>query len=308
MIQPNFTTKKVDQTQNSGTFIMEPLSPSFGESIGNALRRTLLSSLKGSAVTAVKIDGVSHLFSSLKGVKETPLELTLNLKQVRFTVPSDGTLKVNISKKGVGKVYGKDIEGEAVVVNKDAYIGEITDAKGKLEIEALIESGTGYVSVEEQTAHEFGFIPIDSSFSPVRKVSYHVEDARVGRKTNFDRLIMTIETDGSISPEEALQQAVAILTEQLAYILKKEETVVPKQDGTQSNLPSGEIDKKFYDLIIDELNLPSRVVNALLRENIETVADLIKTGEDKLVVFKGLGRKSIDLIKEELKKLGVDWK
>jgi len=308
MIQPNFLTKSIDVTANSGTFVIEPLSPSFGESMGNALRRTLLSSLKGSTIVAVKIEGASHLFSSLKGVKETALELTLNLKHIRFITSSEGTLKIKISKKGVGKVYAKDIEGEAEVVNKDAYIGEITDPKGKIEIEGLIESGIGYVASEEQTTKEFGFISLDSSFSPVKKVSYSVEAARVGRKTNYDRLIINIETDGSINPEEALRQSSTILSQQFSYVFAKDEVVPQNKEGDSVSEVSNEIDKKFYDLIIDELNLPSRVVNALLRENIETVADLIKTGEEKLVVFKGLGRKSIELIKEELKKLGVEWK
>jgi DNA-directed RNA polymerase subunit alpha len=308
MIQPNFVTKKAGITSHSGTFILEPLSPSFGESMGNALRRTLLSSLKGSTIVAVKIEGVSHLFSTIKGVKETALELTLNLKHVRFLAASEGTLKMKISKKGVGKIYAKDIEGEAEVVNKDAYIGEITDPKGKIEIEGIIESGIGYVSSEEQTTKEFGFISLDSSFSPVKKVSYTVEAARVGRKTNYDRLIINIDTDGSINPEEALKQSSSILALQFSHIFATDETTTQKKEGAMVSTMSSEIDKKFYDLIIDELNLPSRVVNALLRENIETVADLIKTGEEKLVVFKGLGRKSIELIKEELKKLGVEWK
>jgi len=308
MIQPNFITKSKDITSNSGTFILEPLSPSFGESIGNALRRTLLSSLEGSTIVAVKIEGASHLFSALKGVKETALELTLNLKHVRFSALSEGSLKVKISKKGIGKVYAKDIEGEAEVVNKDAYIGEITDPKGKIEIECLIESGIGYISSEEQTTKEFGFISLDSSFSPVKRVSYSVEAARVGRKTNYDRLIMNIETDGSITSEEALKRSSSILSAQFSHVFAKDEVSSQKKEGEAVSEVSNEIDKKFYDLIIDELNLPSRVVNALLRENIETVADLIKTGEGKLVVFKGLGRKSIELIKEELKKLGVEWK
>jgi len=308
MIQPSFTTKSINVTANTGTFTLEPLSPSFGESIGNALRRTLLSSLQGSTIVAVKIEGASHLFSALKGVKETALELTLNLKHVRFSALTEGSLKIKISKKGVGKVYAKDIEGEAEVVNKDAYIGEITDAKGKIEIEGLIESGIGYVSSEEQVTKEFGFISLDSSFSPVKKVSYNVEAARVGRKTNYDRLIINIETDGSIGPEEALKQSSAILSAQFSHIFVKDEALSLQKEGESVAVMSNEIDKKFYDLIIDELNLPSRIVNALLRENIETVADLIKTGEEKLVVFKGLGRKSIELIKEELKKLGVEWK
>jgi len=309
MIQPTFITKKVSSTADYGKFVFEPLAPSFGNSMGNALRRTLLSSLKGAAIVAVKVEGVPHLFSTLKGVKETALELTLNLKQVNFIPSAEGVAKIKLEKKGVGKVFAKDIEGEAKVVNPDLYIGEITDDKGKIMIEALVESGYGYVSAEEQTTKEFGFVNVDSSYSPVQKVNFNVEEARVGSKNINDRLIIELWTDGSLTPEEALKQSAEIITKQFAHMFVITDEKAPEKEGDAA-APEvvGQIDKKFYDLIIDELNLPSRVVNALLRENIETVADLIKIGEEKLVSFKGLGRKSIELIKEELVKLGVEWK
>ncbi|OGK62212.1 DNA-directed RNA polymerase subunit alpha [Candidatus Roizmanbacteria bacterium RIFOXYB2_FULL_38_10] len=308
MLTPNFSTKKMQSTSDYEQFVLEPLAPSFGQTMGNSLRRTLLSSLKGAAIVGVKIDDVPHLFSSLKGVKETALEIVLNLKLIKFKLTGEGSFKVKISKKGIGKVYAKDIEGEAEVVSEDLYIAEITDAKGKLEIEAIVEEGYGYILAEEQQTKEFGYIAIDSSFSPVKKVNFKTEGARVGRKTNFDRLILDIWTDGSITPEEALKQSAKTLTTQFNHILTVESTTSGATPGeAKTSEVKAEIDKKFYDLIIDELNLPSRVVNALLRENIETVADLIKIGEDKLVVFKGLGKKSIELIKDELKKLGVQW-
>lgn len=311
MLTANFVTKKGESTNTHGVFTFEPLSPSFGQTMGNTLRRTLLSSLRGGAIVAVKIDEVPHLFSSLKGVKETALEITLNLKQVKFKVEDEGTFKVTLSKKGIGKVYAKDIEGEVAVVNPDAYIAEITDEKGKIEIEAMVESGYGYVLAEEQTTKEFGFVTVDSSFSPVTKVNFKVESARVGSKSNYDRLLLEVWTDGSVTPEEALKASSKTVAEQFNHVLAIEETAKTETDsgvaGTAPAVaPKAEIDKKFYDLIIDELNLPSRVVNALLRENIETVADLINIGEGKLVSFKGLGKKSIELIKEELKKLGVE--
>jgi DNA-directed RNA polymerase subunit alpha len=260
-------------------------------------------------MVGLKIEGIPHLFSSLKGVKETALEIVLNMKQLKFKVTGEGTFKINLTKRGVGKVYAKDIEGECEVVDKEVYIAEITDPKGKLEIEGLVEDGYGYVLADEQPTKEFGYISVDSSFSPVKKVNFKIEGARVGRKTNFDRLILDVWTDGSITPEEALRQSSKILFEQFNHVFALQDTV---RDGGVSNETKNaeggvEIDKKFFDLIIDELNLPSRVVNALLRENIETVADLIKIGEDKLVAFKGLGKKSIELIKDELKKLGVKW-
>lgn len=308
MLTPQFVTKTVETSPSYGVFSLEPLTKSFGESMGNALRRTLLSALEGTAVTAVKVEGVPHLFSALKGVKETALELTLNLKQVRFKRATDGVHKVSLAKKGIGKVFASDLEGDIEIVNGDLYIGEITDAKGKIELEVLVENGRGYVLAEDQTEKETGYIVLDSAFSPVKKVNFSVEEARVGRKTDADRLVLHVWTDGSVSPEDALKEAASVLSGQFSHVFAQ--TDVQNQKGGVDNEVSGaqEIDKKFHDLIIDELNLPSRVVNALLRENIETVADLVRVGEEKLVAYKGLGRKSIDLIKDELKKLGFEWK
>jgi DNA-directed RNA polymerase subunit alpha len=309
MVSINFYTKKNDLGPNHSQFVIEPLEPSFGQSMGNALRRTLLSSMRGAAITSVKIDGAPHFFSTLKGVKESVLDLIMNMKQLRFEVPGEGKYKISLSKKGAGRITGKDIEGELTVINKDLYIGEITDDKGKISIEALVQTGRGYVSGDEQEVKEYGFTNIDSSFSPVQKVNFQVEEARVGRKTNFDRLIINITTNGSITPEQALHDSAVILTGQFQRIVSGEDKPVAETGVEDTEKARQEqIDKKFSDLIIDELNLPSRVVNALLRENIETVADLIKIGKDKLVGLKGLGRKSIDLIEEELKKLGVELK
>ncbi|MFA5136288.1 MAG: DNA-directed RNA polymerase subunit alpha [Patescibacteria group bacterium] len=308
MLIPNFTTKKLESSESYAQFVFEPLYQSFGQTIGNSLRRTLLSSLKGTAIVAVKIEDVPHLFSSIKGVKETALEIVLNLKQIKFKTGGEGTFKIALSKKGIGKVYAKDIEGEVKPVDENLYIAEITDVKGKLEIEALVEDGYGYILAEEQQTKEFEYISVDASFSPIRKVNFKLEGARVGRKTDFERLILDLWTDGSITPEDALRQAAKTLAEQFNHVLAIESVTESATPGeTKATGTASEIDKKFYDLIIDELNLPSRVVNALLRENIETVADLIKIGEDKLVVFKGLGKKSIELIKDELNKLGVEW-
>jgi len=307
MLTPQFITKTGETSETFGVFTLEPLSKSFGESMANALRRTLLSSLEGTAAVAVKFEEVPHLFSVLKGVKETALEITLNLKLIRFKKGAEGIHTVKLSKKGIGKVFASDLEGDIEVVNKDQYLGEITDTKGKIELEALVESGYGYVAANDQSQKEFGYIAIDSSFSPVKKVNYKVEEARVGRKSDADRVILSIWTDGSITPEESLKQAAALLVAQFSHVFVQSEAL--NASATPSlDAASGEMDKKFNDLIIDELNLPSRVVNALLRENIETVADLVKIGEEKLVAYKGLGRKSIDLIKDELKKLGFEWK
>lgn len=307
MINPSFFTQKVEETSTYGKFTIEPLPLSMAQSIGHALRRTLLSSLPGAAVTNVKVDGVSHMFSTLKGVKESVLELILNLKQLRFEPTGSGPFKVSLKMKGIGKVYGKDVEGEVKVVNTDLYLGEITDEKGKLDIEMTVEVGYGYSSVDDRETKEFGYIPVDAFFSSVKKANFKVEEARVGRKSNHERLIVEVWTDGSIMPNEALRQSALTLSEYFSHILSGKDVQVVKAD--QSGEAAGDIiDKKLFDVIIDELSLPSRVINALLREKIETVADLVKVGKEKLTNMKGVGKKSIELIEIELKKMSIELK
>lgn len=306
MISPSFYTKKVELTDSYGKFVLEPLPLSFGNSLGNALRRTLLSSLEGSAVTQVKIGGVPHLFSTLKGIKESALEVVLSLQQLRFQTSREGSFKVSLDVKGAKKVFGKDLKGEAKVVNEDHYIGQVTDSKGKLTIDAIVETGVGSISRDEVEKKESGYITVDAFFSPVKKVNFKVEEARVGRKTNFDRLIIEVWTDESMNPQDALKKAATILTNHLAHILSGKDNLQAKVEEERKEQGEREIDPKLKDIIIDELNLPSRVINALLRENIETIADLIKVGKEKLISVKGLGKKSYLLIEEELKKMGIE--
>ncbi|MBI5127602.1 DNA-directed RNA polymerase subunit alpha [Candidatus Roizmanbacteria bacterium] len=305
MLNPNFFTQKHEEG-NYGKFIFEPLPLSFGQSLGHSLRRTIMSSLKGAAVTQVKIEGAPHLFSTLPGVKESVLEIVLNLKQLKFNVKEAGTFKISLEVKGAKKVYGKDIEGEIEPVNKDLYLGEISDDKGKLSLEAIVEVGYGYSTVEEREQKEFGFIAVDAFFSPIKKVNAKVEETRVGRKANYEKLTLEVWTDGSLTPSDAVKQASVLLSEYFAHILSGKDTPSAKKEKTAEEVKQEEIDKKLYEIIIDELNLPSRVINALLREKIETVADLIKVGKEKLIEMKGVGKKSIQLIEEELKKMGVE--
>ena len=308
MINPNFYTQKIEDGETYGKFVIEPLAPSFGQSLGVALRRVLLSSLKGAAITNVKIGEAPHLFSTIKGVKESVLDIVLNLKQLKFEVSGDGPFKVNLSSKGPKKIYGKDIEGEANIVNKDQYIAEITNSKGKLDIEAIVELGRGNLLTEEREKTEIGYIPVDAFFSPVSKVNFKVEEARVGRKSNLDRLILEIWTDGTLKPAEALRYSSVLLSDYFGYILSGQDTPKPKADEGGELAQKELVDQKLFEVIIDELNLPSRVINALLRENIETVADLVKAGKDSLTNMKGVGKKSIELIEEELRKMGIELK
>ena len=306
MLKPMFTVKVVEKYQDYGSFIYEPLHTSFGNTIGNAFRRTLLSSLPGYAITNVKFKHASHFFTTISGVKESVLDIVLNLKQVRFESEEDGPFDVKISAKGKRKIFAKDLEGNIKVVNGDLYLGEITDAKGVLEMEGIVRKGYGYQS-EEEIEEVTGYVRIDGSFSPVTRVNFKVEEARVGSRTDFERLLLEVWTDGSIDPEESIKQAGTILANHFSAIISIEELT---DEDKKALIEASKLDTnpKAYETIIDELNLPSRVINALLRENIETVADLVERGYEDLVNLKGVGKKSIDLIEEELKKMDVSLK
>ncbi|OGK52340.1 DNA-directed RNA polymerase subunit alpha [Candidatus Roizmanbacteria bacterium RIFCSPLOWO2_01_FULL_44_13] len=305
MLNPNFTTVKTEEG-NYGKFVFEPLHQGFGQSLGHALRRTLLSALSGAAITNVKIEGADHLFTTIPGLKESVLDVVLNLKELKFDVSEGGPYKIKINVKGAKKVTAEDVEGELSPVNRDLYIAELSEEKGRLQIEAIVEVGVGYSAVSERDKKEYGFIPVDAFFSPIKKVNIKVEEARVGRKANFDKLTVEIWTDGSTSPESALKEATNLLSNHFSYILSGRDVPAPKSSEGEGQAEKEAIDKKLYEIIIDELNLPSRVINALLREKIETVADLIKAGRPKLMDMKGVGKKSIQLIEEELKKMGIE--
>src|SRR3989338_8947480 len=262
MLKPNFVTKK-DVQGNYGKFEITPLPGGFGHSLGNALRRVLLSSIEGAAITYVKINDVVHAFSTIDGVKESVLDIILNLKGLRFKTAGKGPFKMKLSVKGKGKITGAQFEGGDVeVVNKDAYIAEITAASTKLEIEITVDQGYGYSPSEEKEDKAFGILALDSVFSPVTKAMYRVENERVGRKSNFDKLILELWTDGSISPESALQQSAATLSEYFGFIFSGNDK--PASSDSDSEVRSevgGAVDPKVYEIIIDELDLPTRVIN-----------------------------------------------
>lgn len=306
MIQPIFSVKIEQQDERYGKFVYEPFNNSFAHSIGNALRRTLLSSLPGSAAAYVQFKKAPHLFSTIKGVKESVLDIALNLKQIRFRNTNSDRSLSKLSVKGLGKIYAKDIVGEAEVINGDQYIAEITDSKSELEIEIIVISGYGYQPSEEKLP-ETDFIALDSAFSPIVKVNFNVEEARVGRKTDYERLILEVWTDGTVKPFDAVKEASKILASHFSSMVEGKEKV----EEISNNNPSMEVvetKSPAYETIIDELNLPSRVINALLRENIETVSDLVERGKEDLTNLKGVGKKSIDLIIDEVAKMGVELK
>ena len=309
MIKPDFVTKKIEMTGTYGKFTITPLPRGYGHSLGNALRRVFYASIPGSAVSYININKVVHPFSALEGIKESALDIILNIKLLRFTTTGEGPFKMHLTAKTAGKIYAKSfIGGDVAVVNKDQFIAEITKDKKNLEIEIIIEKGVGYSPAEEKEKKAFGMIAVDSSFSPVTKVNYLIETDRIGRKSDYDKLIIEIWTDGSISPEEALKISAATLADFYSYIFSGHDSEAKKNDKLEAKTQTKEVDEKVYETIIDELDLPTRVINALLREKIETVGDLVGRGREELVNLKGVGRKSIDLIQKELDKLDVSLK
>ena len=208
-----FKIKKVKQTSDFGHFIVEPLPRGFGHTLGNSLRRVLLGSLSGAAITQIKINGVKHKFSTLSGLKEDIIELVLNIKQIDLQYEGEKPVKIHLEKSGRGQVKVADIKAPATVkiINKDLVLANLADKKSRLKMEMIVESGTGYLLAEERKSNKVGIIPIDAAFSPVRRVNYRVEDTRVGRQTDLDRLILEITTDGTIKPMEALKEAAKTL-------------------------------------------------------------------------------------------------
>lgn len=298
----------VSEDGNKGVFNIEPLTAGFGHTIGNSLRRVLLSSLEGSAVDSVSIDGVEHEFSTLKGVKEDMVEVILNLKQLRFSLQKDEAV-LTLEKKGKGVVtaadFNKDAECEPMF--PDQPICTITDADGVVSLRATIKKGRGYVTIEakKERSKEVGVITLDSSFSPILRASYEVENTRVGQETNLDKIVLTIETDGSISPKVALQESCRILVSHFSDIGSLPEPeeiveVVAEQAEEEVKLPVNPKTK------IEDAGLSSRTTNALLAGGFKTVSGLLRLSEIKLEGIKGLGAKGLDEVKEMLERAGKE--
>jgi len=301
VMNPSFLISEAESNGFRSTVVIEPLESGYGHTLGNALRRVLLTSLPGTAISKVTIDGVSHQFSSYEGLKEDVVELLLNLKQVRIQSESNesGILRLNV--KGEKDVTAADIECEAgfEVINKDLHIASL--AKGKtLDVEMVVEAGVGYKLASEMETEIVGQIAVDALFSPVIKVSYSVEATRVGRRTDFDKIVFDIQTDGSISPLEAVKQAAEILIKQFNQIV---DPVIPEPEEKAPSLTPEELET--MRLTVEELDLPTRIANALRKGGFETVQDLTKSNKETISKVKNLGGKSIDLIDEALQKKGV---
>ena len=305
---PKITSEDADETV--GTFVVEPLDRGFGYTFGNSLRRVLLSSLEGAAVTSVKIEGVAHEFTSVPGVREDVIDIILNLKGLICRLHGDsGEVEVQVQKDGPGTVKASDIEAPAdlEILNPDLEIANLAE-KGKLELTLTIGRGRGYVPSELNRGpeHTIGVIPIDSMFSPVRRVAYDVEAARVGQRTDYDKLRLDITTDGSIDPREAIAQAAEILIRQLAIFTDIEKI---EGFGEAAAAEGGPVEPALAhgmeNFPIEELELGVRSYNCLKRVGIETIGDLVMKSENELAAIPNFGKKSIEEVKETLGQHGL---
>jgi len=300
---PKIVHEEVEEDR--GIFEIEPLDRGFGYTFGNSLRRVLLSSLEGAAVTSVKIEGISHEFTTLPGVREDVTDVILNLKNLICRLHGDSPeIEVHVAKRGAGAVQASDIEApaELEVLNPELEIAHLSE-KGKLEMTLTIGRGRGYVPAELNRGpeHTIGVIPIDSIFSPVRRVAYDVEAARVGQRTDYDKLRLDVTTDGSISPKDAIGQASEILIRQLAIFTDIERierlTDGGPGDGAQPEMPLAHGMENFP---IEELELGVRSYNCLKRVGIETIGDLVVKTENELAAIPNFGKKSVEEVKETL--------
>lgn len=310
--------KVVLEKDNTGVYQIDGLYPGYGHTLGNSLRRIILSSIPGAAITSVKIDGVPHEFSTIEGVKEDVITLLLNLRQVRFQIISDEPQTVTLSMKGPKKVTAGDITvpGQIKVLNPDLYIAEVTSKKD-ITIEMTVERGLGYVAKEniQKDRVEIGSIVLDAVFTPIRRATYEVENMRVGDRTDFNRLKMLIETDGTISPREVLERSVATMIHQLKAIVgfqeeDFEEAVVKEVQGgapADTDIPEHleEDAKEFLKTRIESLGLSTRTENALAGANIRTVGGLVRKKETDLLETEGLGDKGLQEIRRALANYGI---
>jgi len=286
--------------------IIEPLPTGYAHTLGNSLRRVLLSSIKGAAPTQVEIDGAPHQFTTINGVKEDVVEVSLNLKKLRIKLYSDKPVILTLDQKGPKKVTAADFDcpSDAEIVNKNLLIATLSDSKSHLKMSLMAEAGFGYVPAEERTNSKIGVIGLDSSFSPVTAVNSTVGATRVGHKTGLDKLTLEITTDGTVEPFSAFKQASSILTDFFGRLSSGKESVKeePKVDGAPSqNIPNYEPS----DVMIEELHLPTRTINALKKSGVKTLEDLTPLSKEKLSQIRNLGEKSINEINKLLEKEGL---
>ena len=302
-----------DHSDNSSTFSVEPLHSGYGMTLGNSLRRVLLSSISGAAITSFKIEGATHEFTTVPGVKEDVVDIMLKLKGVKFRVYGDESQTLRIVKKGKGPVTAKDIQvnADVEVVNPDHVIATIDDDKANLTIDLTVEVGRGYRTIEESAVRKASdAIALDAVFSPVLRVRYKVENTRVGQITDLDKLVITIDTDGSITPADAFEEASAILINQYTALAGKTRVAAPvaatNDDDNGMTIGGGDIigdEPAALNTSIEDLNLSARTTNALINNDIHTIKDLFSLNDVELRDLKGFGSKALDEVKEKMAEL-----
>ncbi len=303
--KPKIECGQISEANNYGKFIVEPLERGYGITLGNSLRRILLSSLPGVAVTSIKIDGILHEFSTIPGVVEDVTEIILNIKELSIKLYSDGPKTICIDATGEGEVTGADIKADSDVeiLNKDLHIATLSSG-AKLNMEFNISRGRGYISAEKnkQNGQSIGIIPVDSIYTPVRKVNYKVENTRVGQVTDYDKLTLEVWTNGSLKPDEAISLGAKILSEHLNLFIdlsdnaKNAEIMVEKEETKK---------EKVLEMTIEELDLSVRSYNCLKRAGINIVEDLINKTEEEMMKVRNLGRKSLEEVLQKLEGLGL---
>ncbi len=302
LIKPN--KLEISSEGNVGKIVAEPLERGFGLTLGNALRRVLLSSLQGAAVTAVQIDGVLHEFSSISGVREDVTDIILNIKEIAIRMESEGSKRMVVRKEGPCVVTAGDIQtvGDVEILNPDLVLCTL-DEDAEIRIEFTVDTGKGYIAAERNRPEDspIGMIPVDSLFSPVRKVSYKVEKTREGQVLDYDKLTMRIETDGSVTPEDALAFAARIMQDQLTIFVNFEE---PEKEVEQEQVTELAFNPALLKKV-DELELSVRSANCLKNDNIVYIGDLIQKTEAEMLRTPNFGRKSLNEIKEVLASMGL---
>jgi DNA-directed RNA polymerase subunit alpha len=300
----SFKVKEITSTPDYGEFAIEPLESGYGHTMGNAIRRVLYTSIRGAAVTSVRITGVKHKFSTHPGLKENIVDLLLNIKELNIKLSDEReSAIIKLSVKGTKKITAADLEltDGVEVINKDQYIGSLSGDKSKLEMELTIEKGLGYSLAEERRANTLGVITTDAVYTPVRRVNYSVTATRVGRRTDLDKVILRIWTNGTVEPKDALNNAAKILSTYFMQIYE------PKETATVSETPivTSSIPQNVLKMTIDELDLPTRIYNSLRNGGIETIEQLLSAPRKDLISMRNMGGKSISVIEEKLQEKGI---
>ncbi|HEY9584747.1 MAG TPA: DNA-directed RNA polymerase subunit alpha [Candidatus Paceibacterota bacterium] len=309
----------VKEEENSGSYEIDGLYPGYGHTLGNSLRRIILSSLPGVAPVGVKIEGVSHEFSTIQGVKEDVISIILNLKKLIIKVDTEEPQVIRLKAKGIKEVTAADIEtpGQVTIINPEQHIASLTEKNASLDLEINIEQGLGYVPKEaiQKDRVSIGEIALDASFTPIRRVNYEVENMRIGNRTDFNRLKIFIETNGTISPNEALERSIKTMIEQLKAVVGFEEPVVAMSaeeakvgERESEEAPRKEIDPEILKTRIEALDLSQRTFNALNSANIRTVGGLARKSEEDILDIDGLGTKGVQEIKKVLSGFGITLK